>query len=77
MVALAGTDIKSANDWTVVHARQSHTRRQQCKSVARAVKNASMVGLIDPGRPAQKGRAAQDGGSRAVSNVGGELIVLF
>ena len=75
MVTLAGTDIKPANDWIVVHARQSHAPRQQLKSAARALENGSMVDLIDPGRPAQRRRAAQDGGFLVARNVDGESNV--
>ena len=77
MVTLAGTDLKPGNDWTVLHAGQSHVPRQQLKSAARAVKNGFMVDLIDPGRPAQRRRDAPDGGSRDASNVGGELIAFL
>ena len=79
MVTLAGTDLKPANDWTVLHAGQSHAPRQQLKSAARAVKNGFMVDLIDPGRPAQRRRDAPDGGFLVVKSVDGEsdASVLF
>ena len=77
MITLTGTDLKHANDQTVIPARRSHAPRQQLKSAAHALENGSMVDLIDPGRPAQRRRVAPDGGSRDASNVGGELIAFL